>query len=120
MLYDYVCPKGHRWRHRCTLEKFRNRRRCPECGEGGRVDVPGQHRDFQKPVNAKWPLKSLALGVIPQQVAEAREKAARYGVPISYSDSGDAIFTSAQNRRDVFRAMKNLGHPRVFDRSGYD
>ena len=116
-IFDHRCPTGHAFER---MGSYRRYVKCPKCGKPAKVDIVAQHRGFTKPVRAKWPLESNQMGVIPQQVAEARECAQKYGVPIAYKDSGEAIFQSEQNRRDVFKAMHGLGHPQMRDRSGYN
>jgi hypothetical protein len=118
-VYDYCCPAGHAFSRHDSVDKFSARRRCPTCRKYGMVDIVAQHRGFQKPVNARWPLLSNAMSVLPSQVEEARAAAKEFDVPIRYNSQGQAIFTSEKNRRACLRARAKAGFARRYDRSGY-
>lgn len=51
-----------------------------------------------------WPVLSDALGVLPRQIDEARQSAARRGVPTDFSPDGRAIFRSRGHRSAYCKA----------------
>lgn len=54
---------------------------------------------------AKWPLENEALGVMPDQVGEAREAYRRNGVPTDFTPDGTAIITGPDHYRKAMRLM---------------
>lgn len=50
------------------------------------------------------PLASVALGVHPDQVPEAREDAKRLGVPTEFTPGGRPVFTSSRHMRRYCKA----------------
>ena len=46
-----------------------------------------------------WPQHSWAMGVLPQQIEEARAMSAHLGVPTEFDRKGRAIFTSREHRK---------------------
>ena len=66
------------------------------------LDVCAQHAGTRQTCG-NWPQVSMAAGVLPSQVGEARELAAKLGVPTEFTKSGDAVFTSASHRRMFLR-----------------
>lgn len=60
-----------------------------------------------------WPMKSDALGVLPEQIPEAMEEARRHGVPTEFDPhTGEAILTSPGHRK---RYAEMYG---IYDRNG--
>jgi len=53
---------------------------------------------------SKWPIISIAAGVHPSQVAEAKALAASRGVPTEYLPSGEAVFTDRGHRKRYLKA----------------
>jgi hypothetical protein len=54
---------------------------------------------------AKWPIKVDAVGVMPEQVSEARERYAKSGVPTDFTPGGRAIITGPGHYERVCRLM---------------
>lgn len=86
--------------------------KCPVCFEGSIV------RDMAAETGASltdWtvPLESNGAGVMPDQVAEARQFAKRNGIPIEYKGDGTALFRSKRSRD---KALRQLG---LVDRSSW-
>ena len=63
---------------------------------------------------AKWPRESMAMAVNPEDIKAAREYAAKRGVSVDYTRTGEPILTSLEHQRRYCRAMG------YYDRSGYD
>ena len=57
-------------------------------------------------VSADWkkPVKSDALAVHPKQVKEAREDAAKKGVPVEFLPDGRPVFRNRQERKQYMNA----------------
>jgi len=80
---------------------------------GGRT----YHRDFRaEQVGTRppgnWPMESDALGVNPEQIAEAEAHSREIGIPTRFTKEGCAVFESPQHRK---RYAEALGY---FDRNG--
>ena len=56
---------------------------------------------------AKWPLVNEALGVMPEQVEEARERYSKCGVPTDFTKDGRAVITGPGHYR---KAMNLMGY----------
>jgi hypothetical protein len=71
------------------------------------IGVEGGVRKAQiKSGNPNWPLKSDALGVNPDQIAEARETLALHGVPdTEFTSDGQPIIRSQNHFRQVAKAF---------------
>lgn len=55
---------------------------------------------------AKWPLKSDAAGVNPEEVNAAQDEAKRRGVPTEFDrDTGQAVFRSRSHRKEFCKAF---------------
>jgi hypothetical protein len=54
--------------------------------------------------NSKWPILSKGLGVHPKQVKAATAAAAKKGVRLEFTPSGEAILESRAHRREALRA----------------
>jgi hypothetical protein len=61
---------------------------------------------------ATWPMESDALGVHPDQVAEARKESERLGVPTNFTSDGKAILESRAHRKAFAEALG------FYDRNG--
>jgi len=59
-----------------------------------------------------WPLKSDAAGVHPDQIPEAKKKAAEAGIRIDFTPDGRAILESAKHRK-AYCEFRSL-----YDRNG--
>lgn len=100
-----------------TKEVFRQRMdppKGPTCPNGHKAMV----RDFKAERYGgmtDWtePLESVGAGVMPDQVAEARQVARDKGIPIEYKSDGTALFRSKRSRD---RALKKLG---LVDKDAY-
>jgi len=99
--YHYTCGKcGDATLLVQPMSKRRpQRKRCPKCGGMASRDVAADFagRDKSK---AKWPLKSWALGVHPDQIPDAVAQAKAKGVDMSFAPTGQAIFKSPKHRRE--------------------
>jgi hypothetical protein len=73
-----------------TEEEFR--RQFPEQSLEGLVP---------KKSNSVWPMLSDALAVHPEQIAEARERDRKRGVPTEYAPDGRAVITSAAHQKQL-------------------
>ncbi len=74
----------------------------------------GKRRKAVATCPACWPLHSDAFGVLPSQIREASENAAKAGVPTNFDSQGCAIFT---DRNHMLKYYKYMGQ---FDRTaGY-
>jgi len=51
-----------------------------------------------------WPMKSVGLGVTPDQVKQAEKEYAEHGVPTSFTPDGRAILRDRGHRNAVLRA----------------
>jgi hypothetical protein len=50
-----------------------------------------------------WPMKSIALAVHPEQVAEANERNRKAGVNVTYESDGTAVIPDRGERRRLLR-----------------
>lgn len=76
----------------------------PFVGSRAKRDWNGSDLKFSGNV---WPLRSTALGVLPEQVKEAEKAAFDAGVPTRFDGEGRAILTS-RSHRSAF--VKSQGH----------
>jgi len=76
-------------------------------------DIPAEWRG-RKDTSSCWPMKSDALGVLPNQVGEATQELADAGVPTSFAKDGRVILESRGHRKKVCEALgyhdKNAGY----------
>lgn len=59
-------------------------------------------------VTQGWPIYSDALGVHPDQVAEATERNKRHGISVSYTPDGRAVLPDPANRRKLMRLERKV------------
>jgi hypothetical protein len=74
---------------------------------GNRPDAYDTDQPFGSPSKscAAWPILSDGFGVHPEQVEQARAHAASVGTPCDFvPETGQAIFTSQQHKREVLKA----------------
>lgn len=85
------------------VRKRMQRRKKIEDSKPGRVRI--------KP---KWPIKSEAMGVDPEDISTAKAIAASHGVKTDYTPDGRPILTGPAHRRNHARAMgfydRNAGY----------
>ena len=67
-------------------------------------DLPSELRGFRHYPGA-WPMKSEALGVMPEQISEARQAASESGVPTNFTPDGRAILTSREHRKKLSQSL---------------
>lgn len=103
-LYTYTTQDGQD----SIREMFSMKYQPPSIKRNGKRyhrDIAGDHRDFRA-TPGNWPKKSVAMGVAPDQAAEAAKQAAELGVPTDFcSATGDAIVTSQKHRARLARAL---------------
>lgn len=74
-----------------TREEFTKNSRLDEVFESGETGL-GQS-------SSGWPRTSFSMGVHPDQIPAAMEKARRMGVPTEFSNSGEPILTSPTHQK---------------------
>jgi hypothetical protein len=79
------------------VSKKRFERKYPDKPIG---QAPGGH------LPGCWPIQSMALGVHPDQIPEARALAASRGVSLDFTPDGKAILKDRGHRRAVLKAHK--------------
>jgi len=99
--YSYQCENGHEWDSVKPMA-MRDRAFCPQCG------MPGARNWRRELLNRRiykgvWPVLSDAAGVHPDQIPEAKARAAARGVKIDFTSDGRAIFESPRQRREYCR-----------------
>lgn len=97
--YDYACPNGHRFTEFRPMAECAVKPKCPECQQPAERDFCAEHGGVFHRAGL-WPMKSQALGVMPSQIKEAKDYAAKHGVSVDFTPDGDAILTSRKNRRE--------------------
>ncbi|MBN1460881.1 MAG: hypothetical protein JXA57_15215 [Armatimonadetes bacterium] len=106
--YHFNCDKcGRREVRLAPHDQVPRRVKCSKCGAYA-------HRVFGAQVAATLgrQMISMAAGVDPSQVDEARRQSVEMGVPTDFTPDGDAIFTSRSHRK---RYCEKVG---LHDRDG--
>lgn len=85
---------------------------CDECGELMRRDVAAEVAGVRSCCSKTYPMESDAMGVHPDQVAEATAHMASVGVPTEFTKTGAAVLTSKGHRKAHAEARG------FFDRNG--
>lgn len=109
MIYCFKCDQDrcdHRFEEMLPVAE-RERpvgSKCPACLDGAIIrdlaaETGGAMTDWTVP------LESNAAGVLPNQVAEARDYAKKHGIPIEYKRDGTAMFKSKRSRDRALRAL---------------
>lgn len=97
--YCYACECGEKFVRVLPAISCRKRVRCPACSRTAGRDFIAEHSTAaHHPGN--WPLVSLAAGVHPSQVDEARTRAKNAGVPTDFTPDGRVVFKSRQHRKE--------------------
>lgn len=98
-MYMYRCSKCNEITQRTFSVKARKASvQCHTCQDVAYRDYGAEHGSVpHHPGN--WPLLSDAAGVNPDQIGQAREYAAKVGVPTEFTRDGRAILTSAEHRK---------------------
>lgn len=113
--YCYRCDFCNRTQDKFQTVAGRNRRVSCECGKRMIRDYAAEMGYIKVPLPGNWPMKSDAMGVNPDQIAEVEAHSRRVGVPTCFDrETGQAILTSPLHRK---RYAKAIG---LFDRdAGY-
>lgn len=74
--------------------------------------MPRRRGKKNRSVGRGWPMKSVALAVHPEQVAEAQAYCRKVGVPTEFQPTGEPILRNRRHRKEVARAFG------VIDRDG--
>lgn len=71
------------------------------------MDLPVTRKPVRRPRGMKrgYPIKSVALGVHPDQVPSAREQAKAKGVPTDFTPGGRPILRDAGHRKRYLKAF---------------
>jgi hypothetical protein len=76
-------------------------------------DFVKEHSGTVHNYEATWPVLSDAAGVHPKDIAAARVKSLRDGVPTDFTTDGRVVFRTPQHKRAY---LKSIG---MFDKSAY-
>lgn len=96
--YDYRCVCGRDESRLLPMSQASFRPLCA-CGKLMERDIVAEQRGRpHRP--GLWPMKSISLGVQPDQVQEAEAEAKKCGVPTKFTPDGLAILTSPRHRRE--------------------
>ncbi len=107
--YCYTNEDGETIERRMSMKKVRKSIRVK--GVKFTRDIAAENAGYTDTPGA-WPMKSDAAGVHPSQIGEAREHAAKVGVPTDFTPDGRAIFTSRLHRKSYCEAHG------LYDRNG--
>ena len=113
-LYCYTCETCGKTQERAfgMKEGHPANTVCLDCGGNAVRDVVADMRSTVHSTGAGWPMLSDAMGVHPDQIPEAREHAARHGIPTDFAPDGRAILRSCDHRK---RYGELIG---MYDRNG--
>lgn len=85
---------------------------CPRTirvdGKTFRKNIACPHSDARRPGqgNGKWPIYPDACGLLPDQIAEAKEHARRSGCPTEYDQHGRPGWTDERHKQKYLKAFK--------------
>ena len=112
--YSYTCAKCGKMQELAfgMTEEHPANTVCLACGGTAARDIAADLTGSARSTGKGWPLLSDAMGVHPDQIAEAREHAARHSVPTDFAPDGRAILRSRDHRK---RYGELIG---MYDRNG--
>lgn len=111
-MYSYTTSSGTTVERHFPMGEAPKRVRVK--GEYARKDLVADHVG-RVVGRSGWPMWSMAMGVQPNQAAEAEAEAARLGVPTTFSrETGDCRFDNRAHRKKYLKATgyydRNAGY----------